>query len=142
MCRVNIYNRSTVEQVYPRGAFDRDSRVNSEAKAVVRHGVRIISSPDANGDFDLARASHHVAEHNPESDVVFVFPHTWRGHDAWMLDPDYGKPREKGDALAAIRDEGDYYDAFVSRIIDNAKSAEFKPAIGFRESRLRGFRGG
>ena len=142
MCRVNVYDRSAIERFYPRDAFDRDSRRNADARAAVWYGVSIVSSPDANGDFDLARASHHVAEHNPESDVVFVFPHNWRGNDAWMLDPDYGKPQEKGDALAATQDEGDGYDAFVDRIIDNAKSAKFKPAIGFQESRLRGFHGG
>ncbi len=142
MCRVNVYDRSAIERFYPQDAFDRDSRRNADARAAVWYGVSIVSSPDANGDFDLARASHHVAEHNAEGDVFFVFSHTWRGRDAWMLDPGYGAPQERGDALTAGQDEGDYYKAFVSRIIDDATSAKFKPAIGLHESRLRGFRGG
>jgi hypothetical protein len=142
MPEANIHDRLTIERIYPRDAFDRDTRRNAETKTEVLHGLRITSSPDANGVFSLARTSRHVAEQNPEGDVVFVSPHRYQGDDALMQGPDYGGPEEKGAAARASQDANAAYDMFISRVIEAAKSADFKSAIGFHESRLEGFHGG
>lgn len=138
----NIHDRITIERIYPRDAFDRDSRMNAEVKAETLHGVKITSSLDANGKFSLTRSSRHVAELNPEGDVVFVFPHRYQGDDALMQGPDYGGPEEKNDTSRAGEGSSAAYDMFVDRVIEAARSADFKSAIGFHESRLEGFHGG
>jgi hypothetical protein len=142
MIQANIHNRLTVERFYSQDAFDRDSRLNAEIKTDTLRGVKIMSPPDANGNFRLARASHHVAELNPEGDVIFVFPHGYQGNDTLMQGSDYGGPEEKSDASVETRDSGTAYDQFISRLIKTAKSANFKPAIGLHEERLEGFHGG
>ena len=142
MSRANIYDRSTIERLYPQAAFDRDARLNDDAKTQILHGLRIVSPPDVKGDFDLVHASHQVGELNPEGDAVFVYPHLRHGYDALMQDPDYGGPREKCDALAQAQIQVADYEAFIGRVIETAKSVDFKPAIGRHEDRLRGFHGG
>src|SRR3954467_14386180 len=142
MAQANVHDRLTIERLYPRDAFDRDSRKNAHVKTEILHGVRVMSTPDANGDFILARTSRHVAEQNPEGDVVFVSPHRYQGDDALMQGPDYGGPEEKGAAARASQDANAAYDMFISRVIEAAKSADFKSAIGFHESRLEAFHGG
>ena len=106
--------------VYPRDAFDRDTRRNAETKTEVLYRLRITSSPDANGVFSLARTSRHVAEQNPEGDVVFVSPHRYQGDDALMQGPDYREPEEKGAAARASQDANAAYDMFISRVIEAA----------------------
>ena len=142
MSRANIHDRSTLEQIYPRNVFEQDAARNSEAKAQVLHGVRIMSRPDERGDFDLVAMSRQVGEADPESDTVFLAPALQRSYDALAESPDYGAPREKDDALAKVQDKGGEYDAFLGRVIETAKSADFKPPIGRGEPRLRGFHGG
>ena len=141
MGQANIHDRLTIERIYPREAFDRDSRLNSDVKTDTLHGVKIASKLDAGGNFRLARASRHVAEQNPEGDVVFVFPHSYRGEDSLMQGRDYGGPEERG-RLSTEGCESSAYDRFVARVIEAAQSADFKPEIGFNESRLEGFHGG
>ena len=142
MVQANVHDRLTVERLYPQDAFDHDSRLNAEIKTDTLHGVKIMSPPDANGKFRLARASRHVAELNPEGDVIFVFPHGYQGDDTLMQGPDYGGPEEKSDPPYGSADGSTAYDRFISRVIEAAQSADFKPAIGFHESRLEGFHGG
>ena len=142
MAQANVHDRLTIERLYPRDAFDRDSRMNADVKTEILHGVRVVSAPDANGDFRLARASRHVAEQNPEGDVIFVVPHRYQGDDALMQGPDYGGPEEKSDASRGGQDGGTAYDMFINRVIASARSADFKSSIGFHESRLEGFHGG
>ena len=142
MAQANINDRLTLERLYPREAFDRDSRLNAEINAHILHGLKITSPPDQTGTFRVTRASRHVAELNPEGDVVFVFPHGYRGEDALMQGPDYGGPEEKGSASPSSEDGRTAYERFLDRVIEAAQSAAFKPAIGCRESRLEGFHGG
>ena len=142
MAQANVHDRLTIERLYPRDAFDRDSRKNAHVKTEILHGVRVMSAPDANGDFSLARGSRHVAEQNPEGDAIFVFPHHYQGDDALMQGPDYGGPEEKSDASRGDQDSGTAYDMFINRVIASARSADFKSSIGFHESRLEGFHGG
>jgi hypothetical protein len=140
MAQANINDRLTLERLYPREAFDRDSRLNAEVKAEVLHGLKITSAPDSSGAFRLVRASRHVAELNPEGDVVFVFPHGYRGDDALIQGPDYGGPEERKEAPSGGHDTA--YERFIDQVVEAAQSADFKPAIGCRESRLEGFHGG
>ena len=142
MSRANIHDRSTLEQIYPQNVFEQDAARNSEAKAQVLHGVRIMSPPDEKGDFDLVAMSRQVGESDPESDTAFLAPVLQRSYDALAESPDYGAPEEKGDALAKVQDKGGEYDAFLGRVIETATSADFKPPIGRGEPRLRGFHGG
>ena len=116
MVQANVHDRLTIERLYPRDAFDRDSRMNADVKTEILHGVRVMSAPDANGDFSLARASRHVAEQNPEGDVIFVFPHRYQGDDALMQGPDYGGPEEKSDASRGGQDGGTAYDMSALRL--------------------------
>ncbi len=142
MSRANIHDRSTLEQLYPRNVFEQDAARNAEAKAQVLHGVRIMSPPDEQGDFDLAVMSKHVGEADPESDTTFLAPVLQRSYDALAESPAYGAPEGKGNALARVEDKGDEYAAFLDRVIETAKAADFKPPIGRNEPRLRGFHGG
>ena len=103
MPEANIHDRLTIERIYPRDAFDRDTRRNAETKTEVLHGLQITSSPDANGVFSLARTSRHVAEQNPEGDVVFVSPHRYQGDDALMQGPVMEGPRRRAPPLAQAR---------------------------------------
>ncbi len=143
MSRANINDRSSLERLYPRDAWAQDAGKKADAKAEVLHGVRIASPVDENGDFDLVRASHQVAEINSEGDVVFLFPQMGDDYAALMQkETDYGGAEEKGDALDRVRHKDQDYEAFIDRIIQAARSAKFKPAIGRGEERLRGFHGG
>ena len=116
MAQANVHDRLTIERLYPRDAFDRDLRKNADVKTEILHGIRVMSAPDANGDFILARASRHVAEQNPEGDVIFVFPHRYQGDDALMQGPDYGGPEEKSDASRGGQDSGTAYDMSALRL--------------------------
>ncbi len=143
MSRANINDRSSLERLYPRNVWAQDAGRNADAKAEVLHGVRIASPVDENGEFELVRASHQVAEINSEGDVVFLFPQMGDDYAALMQkETDYGGAEEKGDALERVRHKDQDYVAFIDRIVEAAKSAKFKPAIGRGEERLRGFHGG
>ena len=115
MPEANIHDRLTIERIYPRDAFDRDTRRNAKPRPRFCTASESTSSPDANGVFSLARTSRHVAEQNPEGDVVFVFPHRYQGDDALMQGPDYGGPEEKGAAARASQDANAAYDTFISQ---------------------------
>jgi hypothetical protein len=55
MAKANIHRRSTLEEVYPPDAFARDAAQNGRVPNTVLNGVRILSAPDAAGDFDFER---------------------------------------------------------------------------------------
>jgi len=142
MADANIHDRLTIEQVYSSETFDHDSRLNAEIKSDTLYGVKILSEPDSNGNFRIARASRHVAEQNPEGDVVFVCPHGFAGDDTLMQGADYGGPEERSEQPDQSHVRSAAYERFITRVIEAARSANFKPEIGFHESRLEGFHGG
>lgn len=142
MSQANVNDRSSIERIYPREAFDRDYGVNSRAKAEVMHGVRITSPPAADGSFELVRGSRQVGEIDVESDAVFLFPVMVEAPAMVRQDTGYGEEAERPNAAQRLAGGGSGYDEFVADIIEAAKNAEFKPAIGRREDRLRGFHGG
>ena len=143
MPQASIHDRSSIERLYPREDFEREAGENADAKATVHRGIRILSSVDAQGLFEAERASRHVGEADPLGDTVFLAPFL-QGASAALTPGDnaYGGPDETGDAVAAASRKGDDYEAFVTRVVDAARSARFKPPIGKDEDRLRGFHGG
>src|SRR5215211_161813 len=133
MGQANIHDRLTIEKIYPLEAFDQDTRQNAEIKATTLHGLKISSCPDSNGNFKIARGARHVAEQNPEGDVVFVFPQGFGGDDALMQGADYGGPEERSGHPYEGHHRSLAYEQFIARVIEVAQSADFKPEIGFQE---------
>ena len=143
MSHANVNDPESVERAYPREAFDEDVGANSRAKAEVMHGVRIASEPAEDGSFELIRAARQVGEMDSESDTVFLFPVLVEELDAMRRTASgYGEAEAGPDALARLERGGAEYRAFISRIVEAARAASFKPAIGRGEERLRGFHGG
>ena len=64
MTRSNIHDRLTIKSIYPRDAFEVDSRRNAEIRTGILHGLKITSPPDANGNFGLCQASRHIGENS------------------------------------------------------------------------------
>ena len=142
MPEANINDRSSIERLYPREDFEREAAENSDAKATVHRGLKIVSGVDQEGRFSAERGSRHVGERDPEGDTVFVAPFLAHAYAPLQQSDTYGGPAEAGDALSATARKADDYVAFIERIIAAAKAAEFKSAIGRQEERLRGFHGG
>ncbi len=62
MARANIHRRTTLEEIYPPDAFASDAAQNGRVPNTVLSGVRILSAPDAAGDFDFERATQQIGE--------------------------------------------------------------------------------
>ena len=60
MAKANIHRRSTLEEIYPPDAFASDTAQNGRVPNTVLSGVRILSAPDAAGNFDFERATQQV----------------------------------------------------------------------------------
>ncbi len=132
MQRANINDRSTIERIYPRAVFQQEANANSRAKASVLSGVRIASAPDADGGFDLTRASRHAGEAESGDGAVFLSPRAQQtGHGA-----DYpataAPPQTAGDR--------DPYAAFIDQIIAAARRAPAAPVSSHSDAKLRGLR--
>ena len=139
MRRANINDRQTVEAVYPFEAFEEDAARNALDKSQVVHGIRIDSVPDAQGWFDLIRARRHVGELTGSSEAVFLHAEEPHLSGPMQNDPDEGAPQKPGETAETRRKE---YEAFLDRILDEARSADIPEPIGREETRLQGFRGG
>lgn len=139
MAVANINDRSSVERIYDRNTFERDAASNARSKATVVHGVKILSAPDAEGRVEISRASHHVAEGNPEGDTIFV--PAFSLHDSTAADGNtYASsvaPTGSGPGEAA-----DEYRSFIDDVLEAARKGHFKSDIGRGEERLKGFHGG
>ena len=140
MQTANVNDRASIEALYPRAAFDEDAAKNALPKTQVLYGVRIDSEPDEGGSFALVRARHHVGEMTNFAEAVFLFPE--EPHLSATLvgsDPDAGMPQEADDPSDLRRKE---YEAFIDRVLDAARRADFADPIGRDEERLKGFHGG
>ena len=148
MTSANINDRSSVERLYPRDAFEADAGSNARGKATVLHGLRILSGPNASGAFRVARASQHVGEvHVGEAqgrgNGLFLAPDLGANVAALAQnETDYGGAEEKGDAMASVDARGAEYQAFIDRVLASARAADFDQPIGRGEERLKGFHGG
>ena len=123
MQRPNINDRGTVEGIYPRAVFQQEANANARAEASVLKGVRIVSSADDSGAFDLVRASRHAGESDPSDGAIFLAP---------------SAQQAKPGAPAAAWD--DAYARFIDQIIATAADAEFASSPGPGDARLRGLR--
>jgi hypothetical protein len=124
MAKANIHRRSTLEEVYPPDAFASDAAQNGRVPNTMLSGIRILSAPDAAGDFDFERATRQIAE---AASASFLAPHR----------------REEGTlAESAIPDPRAGYEAFLEDIVAVAQRFGFEPeeSPGRDEPRLRGLR--
>ena len=139
MSSATIDDRASLEQIYPREAFEQDSRENARADMAVVNGLRILSAPDASGVFQVMRTRQHTGERDPEGDTVFLAPSLTEQPGGLAASPDYGGADHAGPAAGLGRGG---YDAFLDTVFQTARTAEFKRPIGRGEQRLRGFHGG
>ncbi len=124
MATANIHDRQSLARIYPPDAFARDAAENDRPKAEVLHGVRVLSAPDAAGEFGLERASHHAGE---APSAVFLAPfHRAMAANHAAADPD---PRLG-------------YEAFLGEIIDATQRFGYRAAAspGRGDPRLKGER--
>jgi hypothetical protein len=140
MDKANVNDRQSVSALYPRTAFEEDAAHNAVGNTGVVHGVQIESQPDGGGWFRLVRVRHHVAEVTAPAETLFLAP-SEPGIAGSLVgaDPADGAPAASdGDPAARLRE----YEAFIDRVLDAARKADFQDPIGRDEERLRGFRGG
>jgi hypothetical protein len=128
MSRANIHRRNTLEQVYPADAFSHDAAQNGVAANELVRGVRILSAPDAVGEFGFEQASRHIVE---TSSAAFLAP--YRRED---------RPINAGLDGPAALDPREEYEAFLADVVAAAQQFGFKPeeTPGRDEPRLRGLR--
>ena len=124
MAKANIHRRSTLEEVYPPDAFASDAAQNGRVPNTMLSGIRILSAPDAAGDFDFERATRQIGE---TASASFLAPHR-RGEGTL--------------AESAIPDPRAGYEAFLEDIVAVAQRFGFEPeeSPGRDEPRLRGLR--
>lgn len=132
MSQANIRDRNSVERIYPHAVFLREANANSRAKASVLRGLSILSTPDAAGDFSLVRAAQHAGEREPGEGAVFLCPFA----QATPQSAEYPAATAGG----AAAEDPDPYAAFISRVIDTARTARLPEPTGRGDPRLRGLR--
>src|SRR5204862_598320 len=107
MAKANIHHRSTLEEVYPPDAFASDAAQNGRVPNTVLSGVRILSAPDAAGDFEFERATQQIGE---AASASFLAPH--RRDDRTQ---DAG--RDSPTTVSADPDPRAGYEAFLADIV-------------------------
>jgi hypothetical protein len=148
MTSASIHDRASVERLYPRDAFEADAGSNALGKTTVLHGVRILSAPDASGEFRLTRGSQHAGEVHVggaqgRGNGLFLAPDLAANVATLAQDnADYAGAQEKGDAIRSVDARAAAYEAFIDRVIATAQAADFEEPIGRGEERLKGFHGG
>ena len=132
MPKANIHRRSTLEAVYPPDAFASDAAQNGRVPSEVVSGVRILSKPDAAGDFEFERATRQTGE---VGSAAFLAPHR---REERTLSAERDSPTE----VSTDPDPQAGYEAFLADIVAAAQSFGFEPAAspGRNEPRLRGLR--
>ena len=112
MPKANIHCRNTLEEVYPPDALAGDAAQNARAPSTGLSGVRVLSAPDAAGDFAFERATQQVGE---ATSAGFLAPYR-------RVDPRAG------------------CEAFLADIVAAAQRVDFelKESPGRDEPRLRG----
>jgi hypothetical protein len=68
----NIDSRASLELIYPPDAFAQDAARNGQVTNQVALGIRILSAPNAAGNFETERAGQQVGEAVPPT---FLAPH-------------------------------------------------------------------
>ena len=132
MTKANIHRRSTLEEIYPPDAFASDAAQNGRVPNTVLSGIRILSAPDAAGNFDFERATQQIGE---AVSARFLAPHRReeRAQDAG---------RDSPVTVLADPDPRAGYQAFLADVVAIAQRYGFEPeeSPGRSEPRLRGLR--
>jgi hypothetical protein len=132
MGKPNIHDHHSLEAAYPADAFASDAAQNARSDGQQVSGVRILSAPDAAGNFALERAVRQVGE---TVSPAFLAP--------------YRREDRLGDArrdaptpVAAEPDPREGYDSFLAEIVAAAQRWGFNPedSPGRADPRLRGLR--
>ena len=106
MAHANIHDRASIALLYPPDAFAADAAANDRHRVDVLHGVRILSAPDAAGNFALERAKQHTGE---VPQAIFLAPFhraTASEHAAADPDPHHGYEAFLDDIVRAARRHG------------------------------------
>jgi hypothetical protein len=138
MNKANVNDRASVERIYGPDAWEQDASRNSRGNAAVVYGLKILSGPDSDGAFALARTSQHVGEGDREGDAVFLAAFD---ADAAATASDEGTYGGSAGPMPDANDDSDYR-RFIDNVLEAARTAHFKPAIGKDDDRIKGFRGG
>jgi hypothetical protein len=122
MAQANINDRAALERIYPPDAFASDAAQNDNIASAVERGVRVLSAPDASGEFGLEPASRQIGE---VASDAFLAPRR-RGAATGSGDPD---PRAG-------------YNEFLEDIVEAARRSGFdaKETPGRGDPRIRGLR--
>src|SRR5215471_941814 len=72
MPAANTHRRASIECIYPPDAFASDAAQNGQVTNQITCGVRILSAPNAAGEFSFERGSRHVPE-APSSTFLVKF---------------------------------------------------------------------
>src|SRR5947207_3550050 len=107
MARANIHRRTTLEEIYPPDAFAGDAAQNGRVPNTVLSGVRILSAPDAAGDFAFERATQQIGE---AASATFLAPHR---REERTQDPGRDSPT----TVSAEPDPQSGYSAFLAEIV-------------------------
>jgi hypothetical protein len=131
MTKANIHDRGSISRVYPPDAFARDAARNEEP-ASLTWGVRILSAPDAAGEFELEAGAQHVGE---AAGVPFLAPYRRIAALAGRAPP--GGPQQVAEPDPSA---GDW--RFLDDIVATASRSGFVPeeSPGPGDPRLRGLR--
>jgi hypothetical protein len=140
MPTVDPNDPTSLERAYPIDAFTRDAAQNARTAVAEVHGVRITAGA-APGSFEVVPAKRHAGETPSDGMSIFLAPH--RSNEATVVaeaHAGYGGPQ----AVAAPRPaspRGDY-EAFLERVAEAIRTADFPEPIGRHDDRLKGLRGG
>jgi hypothetical protein len=141
MPTANVFDRASVEAIYPRDVYEAEAAQNAVGNAQMLRGLRIDSAPDDKGDFTLVRAARDVGEAAGTREALFLSP--------TMESRDYGRFTEMPGREGGVEERrdppgsaGDAYAAFIDRVIEAARDAQFPERIGGGDDRLKGFHGG
>jgi hypothetical protein len=137
MNRANVNDPHTVENLYPREAFEHDAARNALDKGEVIYGIRIDSSPDEQGWFDLVRAQRHVGELSGSKESMFL-----SANQPHLSAPVASDPDERAQERPAPEIRRKEYESFIDAVIKAARTVEIPGPIGREEMRLKGLRGG
>src|SRR5215472_18252568 len=117
MATANVRQRDSLERAYPPDAFASDAAQNGRVENGIVVGVRILSAPDAAGDFHLERASQNVGE---VSSAPFLAPYR---REERLVDVGQDSPATK----SIEPDPRQGYAEFLAEIVAAAERFGFDP---------------
>lgn len=127
----NIFDRRSIEGIYPRHVWEVEAGNNSRGNQQILHGLMIESPPDDTGNFRIRRATRQAAEKEPQSYVIFICPYMGKAYDVFTpIQGLHGAIKEKHDALEPLDDE---YADFIARVREAATHARLSHIPGHGE---------